>query len=75
MAMSYLQLGQRPEAQAELSQCRETIENNARGRLGVGDYQTNGHWHDRLINHILLREAVMNLPGNQSAVPNVITVK
>ena len=55
-AMAYTRLNQRERAQAELDQCRSTIESKFGGRLGVGSYGGD-LWADWLINRILLREA------------------
>ena len=42
-------------ASFRLSQCREIIEKKTRGKLGVGNYEPNGYWHDWIIDNILLR--------------------
>jgi serine/threonine protein kinase len=58
LAMAWFQLKQVEQARAELVPVRKIMADKLTGKLGLGDWGVTGHWHDWIINRILLREAL-----------------
>jgi tetratricopeptide (TPR) repeat protein len=67
LAMAWFQLKQVEQARAELEPVRKIMADKLSGKLGVGDWDVTGHWHDWIINRIFLREAEALIEGQTNA--------
>jgi serine/threonine protein kinase len=70
LAMDLFQLKQVEQARAELVPVRKIMADKLTGKLGLGEWDVTGHWHDWIINRILFREAEA-LIGDQTNAPAV----
>jgi hypothetical protein len=57
-AMAAYQLEHVEQARAELAPVRKIMADKLTGKLGVGNWEVTGGWHDWIINRILFREAL-----------------